>query len=169
MNNLFLILVASLFVAIFISTWLKNRPASKLYSFMNDFKLLKHDTINMVSKAIKANATAVIEGSIPDIHCDGLINRAMSTDEIYQLYTTDRILYNQLVACGYNKNIGLLHGLAMWSSSAKGDKNLESLAVFLECMKKKDWSDKDMFVDFHSPTSKHTRCIEPTSSTKVQS
>jgi len=112
----------------------------------------------MLNKVLKVDTTKLVDFHIPDVHCDGIISRLLSPDELVKLYKENAQLYNKLVACGYTRTVGLLHAFALWSSMSK-TKDMKSFKYFVDCINHIQWSDPTLFVDFHSPKSKIGKCI----------
>ena len=123
-----------------------------------DLTTLKTHTVNLLNKIHKTDTTNLIDFHIPDVHCNGLMDKILSPDELYKLSTTDLNLYKKLVLCGYTRTVGLLHGFALWSSLSKS-KDLKSFQYFVDCVTKIQWNDPTLFIDFHSTKSKIGKCI----------
>ena len=138
--------------------YLGFKPIQTKANLLNDLTTLKTHTVNLLNKILKTDTTKLIDFHIPDVHCNGLMDKILSPDELYKLSTTDLNLYKKLVLCGYTRTVGLLHGLALWSSLSKS-KDLKSFQYFVDCVTKIQWNDPTLFIDFHSTKSKIGKCI----------
>jgi hypothetical protein len=148
-----------LFIIIFLIVLLYAlQPIVAKSSVLNDIKILKTHTVNMLNKILKVDTTKLIDFHIPDVHCDGIINTILSPDELVKLSRENISLYNKLVNCGYTRTVGLLHGFALWSSMSK-TKDMKSFKYFVDCINHITWQDPSLFVDFHSTKSKIGKCI----------
>lgn len=134
------------------------RPVRAKINILKDLTTLKTHTVNMLNKILKLDTTKLVDFHIPDVHCDGLIDRVLSPDELVKLNRDNPDLYNKLVACGYTRTVGLLHGFALWSDMSK-TKDLKSFTYFVDCINHVVWKDPTLFTDFHSPQSKIGKCI----------
>jgi len=134
------------------------RPVRAKMSILQDLTTLKTHTVNMLNKVLKVDTTKLIDFHIPDVHCDGIIDRILSPEELVKLSHDNLDLYNKLVACGYTRTVGLLHGFALWSSMSK-TKDMKSFKYFVDCINHVAWKDPTLFVDFHSTKSKIGKCI----------
>ena len=133
-------------------------PIKHKMSVLKDLSTLKTHTVNMLNKVLRVDTTAIVDQLIPDTHCDGIIGKILSPDELYKLAKSNPTLYNKLVACGYTKTIGLLHGLVLWSNVSK-TKDMKSFKHFVECAKHIQWKEPELFIGFHSPKSQINKCI----------
>lgn len=138
--------------------YLEFKPIQTKANLLNDLTTLKTYTVNLLNKILKTDTTKLIDFHIPDVHCNGLMDKILSPDELYKLSTTDLNLYKKLVLCGYTRTVGLLHGFALWSSLSKS-KDLKSFQYFVDCVTKIQWNDPTLFLDFHSTKSKIGKCI----------
>jgi hypothetical protein len=127
-------------------------------NILKDLTTLKTHTVNMLNKVLKTDTTKLVDFHIPDVHCDGLIDRILSPDELVKLSRDNLDLYNKLISCGYTRTVGLLHGFALWSSMSK-TKDMKSFQYFVDCVNKIEWKDPTLFIDFHSAKSKIGTCI----------
>ena len=143
---------------LFLILYLGFKPIKTKANLLNDLTTLKTHTVNLLNKILKTDTTKLIDFHIPDVHCNGLMDKILSPDELYKLSTTDLDLYNKLVLCGYTRTVGLLHGFALWSSLSKS-KDLKSFQYFVDCVTKTQWNDPTLFIDFHSTKSKIGKCI----------
>lgn len=134
------------------------RPVKAKINILRDLTTLKTHTVNMLNKVLKMDTTKLIDFHIPDVHCDGIIDRILSPEELVKLHQNNINLYNQLITCGYTRTVGLLHAFALWSSMSKA-KDLKSFQYFVDCVKKVEWKDPTLFVDFHTPKSKIGKCV----------
>jgi hypothetical protein len=125
---------------------------------LKDLTTLKTSTVNMLNKLLKVDTTKLVDFHIPDVHCDGTIDRILSPDELLKLSTSDPSMYKKLVACGYTRTVGLLHSFALWSSISKS-KDIKSFNYFVDCINRIQWTDPTLFQDFHSNKSKIGKCI----------
>ncbi|AHL67596.1 ribonucleotide-diphosphate reductase subunit alpha [Chloriridovirus anopheles1] len=112
----------------------------------------------MLNKVLKVDTAKLVDFHVPDVHCDGIIDRILSPEELVKLHQSNKSLYTQLVGCGYTRTVGLLHAFALWSSMSK-TKDMKSFQHFMDCVKKVEWKDPALFVDFHTPKSKIGKCI----------
>ena len=133
-------------------------PIKNKHTILQDLTTLKTHTVNMLNKVLKTDTTKLIDFHIPDVHCEGLIDRILSPDELVKLSHDNLDLYNKLVACGYTRTVGLLHSFALWSSISK-TKDLKSFKYFVDCINAIQWKDPSLFIDFHSSKSKISKCI----------
>ncbi|CCV01933.1 hypothetical protein IIV30_092L [Invertebrate iridescent virus 30] len=147
-----LVLIVAVLVIIF------TRPARAKINILKDITTLKTHTVNMLNKVLKVDTTKLVDFHIPDVHCDGIIDRILSPDELVQLSIKDINKYNKLIMCGYTRTVGLLHGFALWSSMSK-TKDLKSFKYFVDCINHIEWKDPNLFVDFHTTKSKIGKCI----------
>ncbi|CCV01762.1 ribonucleotide-diphosphate reductase subunit alpha [Invertebrate iridescent virus 22] len=147
-----LVLIVAVLVIIF------TRPARAKINILKDITTLKTHTVNMLNKVLKVDTTKLVDFHIPDVHCDGIIDRILSPDELVQLSIKDINKYNKLITCGYTRTVGLLHGFALWSSMSK-TKDLKSFKYFVDCINHIEWKDPNLFVDFHTTKSKIGKCI----------
>lgn len=143
---------------LFLILYLGFKPIQTKASLLNDLTTLKTHTVNLLNKILKTDTTKLVDFHIPDVHCNGLMDKILSPDELYKLSTTDLNLYKKLVLCGYTRTVGLLHGFALWSSLSKS-KDLKSFQYFVDCVTKIQWNDPTLFIDFHSAKSKVGKCI----------
>ena len=143
---------------LFLILYLGFKPIQTKASLLNDLTTLKTHTVNLLNKILKTDTTKLVDFHIPDVHCNGLMDKILSPDELYKLSTTDLNLYKKLVLCGYTRTVGLLHGFALWSSLSKS-KDLKSFQYFVDCVTKIQWNDPTLFIDFHSTKSKIGKCI----------
>lgn len=143
---------------LFLILYLGFKPIKTKANLLNDLTTLKTHTVNLLNKILKTDTTKLIDFHIPDVHCNGLMDKILSPDELYKLSTTDLDLYKKLVLCGYTRTVGLLHGFALWSSLSKS-KDLKSFQFFVDCVTKTQWNDPTLFIDFHSTKSKIGKCI----------
>lgn len=143
---------------LFLILYLGFKPIQTKANLLNDLTTLKTHTVNLLNKILKTDTTKLIDFHIPDVHCNGLMDKILSPDELYKLSTTDLDLYKKLVLCGYTRTVGLLHGFALWSSLSKS-KDLKSFQYFVDCVTKTQWNDPTLFLDFHSTKSKIGKCI----------
>lgn len=134
------------------------RPVQAKYNILKDITTLKVHTVNMLNKILKVDTTKLVDFHIPNIHCDGIIGRILSPDELVKLYHDNLSLYNTLVHCGYTRTVGLLHSFALWSSMSK-TKDMKSFKYFVDCVSHIEWNDPTLFVDFHSAKSKIGKCV----------
>lgn len=151
-------LILPLAILLIVVLYYTFKPVRAKASILKDLTSLKTHTVNMLNKTLKVDTTKLIDFHIPDVHCDGLIDRILSPDELVGLAHTNVNLYNKLVACGYTRTVGLLHGFALWSSTSK-TKGLKSFKYFTDCINHIEWKDPSLFVDFHSSKSKIGKCI----------
>ena len=134
------------------------RPVRAKVNILRDLTTLKTHTVNMLNKALKVDTTKLVDFHIPDVHCDGIIDRILSPDELVKMSHDNLALYNKLIACGYTRTVGLLHGFALWSSMSK-TKDMKSFQYFVDCINHVEWKDPTLFVDFHSIKSKIGKCV----------
>lgn len=151
-------LIIPLAVLLIIVLYYTFKPVRAKVSIIQDITTLKTHTVNMLNKVLKVDTTKLIDFHIPDVHCDGIIDRILSPDELVKLSHDNSTLYNKLVACGYTRTVGLLHGFALWSSMSK-TKDMKSFKYFVDCINHVEWKDPTLFVDFHSTKSKIGKCI----------
>lgn len=150
-----LIIILALLLALVL---LVLRPASAKANVLRNITTLKTHTVNMLNKILKVDTTKLVDFHIQDVHCDGVIDRVLSPDELVKLSQENKSLYAKLVECGYTRTVGLLHGFALWSSMSK-TKDLKSFNYFVDCVNHIEWKDPTLFVDFHSIKSKIGKCI----------
>jgi hypothetical protein len=112
----------------------------------------------MLNKVLKFDTSKLVDFHIPDVHCDGIIDRILSPEELVKLNHDNLTLYNKLIACGYTRTVGLLHSFALWSSISKS-KDRKSFQYFIDCINHIEWKDPTLFVDFHTSKSKVGKCI----------
>jgi hypothetical protein len=112
----------------------------------------------MLNKVLKVDTTKLVDFHIPDVHCDGIIDRILSPEELVKLSQTNLPFYNKLIACGYTRTVGLLHSFALWSSMSK-TKDMKSFKYFVDCINRIEWKNPKLFVDFHSTKSQIGKCI----------
>lgn len=134
------------------------RPIRTKMNILKDLTTLKTHTVNLLNKVLKVDTTKLVDFHIPDVHCDGVIDRILSPDELVKLSHDNPDLYNKLFTCGYTRTVGLLHGFALWSSVSK-TKDMKSFQYFMDCIKHIEWKDPALFVNFHSNTSIIGKCI----------
>jgi hypothetical protein len=132
-----------------------NRSKNRLIDHLTT---IKTQTVNMLNTVLKTDTTKLVDYHVPDVHCDGVVDHVMSPDELLKLVQTNPTLYNKLVSCGYTRTVGLLHGLALWSSTSK-TKDLSSFNYFVKCINSIEWKNPALFVNFHSPASIVGKCI----------
>lgn len=154
MNQVILPLTLLLIVVLFYVF----KPIRAKTNILKDLITLKTHTVNMLNKVLKVDTTKLVDFHVPDVHCDGIIDRILSPDELVKLSRDNLDLYNKLIACGYTRTVGLLHGFALWSSMSK-TKDLKSFKYFVDCINHIVWKDPTLFVDFHSTKSKIGKCI----------
>ena len=150
-----LIIILVLLVAL---TMFVLRPIRAKANILKDISTLKTHTVNMLNKILKADTTALLDFHIQNVHCEGIIDRILSPDELVKLFHKNPNLYNKLVTCGYTRTVGLLHGFALWSSLSK-TKDMKSFKYFVDCINHIEWKDPSLFVEFHSSKSKIAKCI----------
>jgi hypothetical protein len=143
-------------MALFINFAIK--PAKAKYDVVKDIITLKTQTVNLLNKVLKVDTTKLVDFHVPEIHCDGLINRVLSPEELVALYKSDPGLYAKLAMCGYTRTVGMLHVFALWSSASKS-KDLKSFKYLVDCVNNLKWEDPAMFVDFHTANSMLGKCI----------
>jgi hypothetical protein len=148
-----LLLLLSLLVLFF-----AFKPVRAKSSILKDLRLLKTHTVNMLNKVLKFDTSKLVDFHIPDVHCDGIIDRILSPEELVKLNHDNLTLYNKLIACGYTRTVGLLHSFALWSSISKS-KDRKSFQYFIDCINHIEWKDPTLFVDFHTSKSKVGKCI----------
>jgi hypothetical protein len=151
-------LIISLAVLILALLFFAFKPVRAKASILKDLTTLKTHTVNMLNKVLKVDTTKLVDFHIPDVHCDGIIERILSPDELLKLSHDNLTLYNKLIACGYTRTVGLLHSFAMWSSMSK-TKDMKSFQYFMDCIKHIEWKDPALFIDFHTSKSKVGKCI----------
>lgn len=127
-------------------------------AILKELSLLKTQTVNMLNKILKVDTTKIVDFHIPEVHCDGLINRILSPDELFKLARENAALYAKLATCGYTRTVGLLHGFALWTEMSK-TKDIKSFNYFVSCINHIEWKDPAVFSGFHSPNSKLSKCI----------
>ena len=155
MHQLLLTILIVVLIIVFLFVFKPIRAKSNV---LKDILTMKIHTVNMLNKVLKIDTTKMVNDTIPDTHCDGIISSILSPDELVKLSHQNTTLYNKLVACGYTRTVGLLHGFALWSSTSK-TKDLKSLKYFIDCVNHIQWKDPSLFVNFHSTTSKIGKCI----------
>jgi hypothetical protein len=154
MQPLIIILAILLIVVLYYAF----HPYRAKVNILQDITTLKTHTVNMLNKVLKVDTTKLVDFHIPDLHCDGIIDRILSPEELVKLSRSNATLYNKLVSCGYTRTVGLLHGFALWSSMSK-TKDMKSFQYFVDCINHIEWKDPNLFVDFHSTKSKIGKCI----------
>jgi len=154
MHRLFFLL----FILLIIIFILAYRPIKAKIDIIKDLTTLKIQTVNLLNKILKVDTTKLVDYHVPDVHCDGLIDRILSPEELVELSHNNLDLYKKLVTCGYTRTVGLLHGFALWSSMSK-TKDLKSFKYFVDCINHIVWSDPTLFIDFHTTKSKIGKCI----------
>jgi len=147
-----------LFILIVIVLIIIFHPLQNKKNILKDIQSLKTQTINMLNKVLNTDTSRLIDFHIPDLHCDGLIDRILSPDELIDLYGKNPSLYAKLSECGYTRTVGLIHGYALWSSLSK-TKDFKSFKYFTDCIVGIDWKDVTLFKDFHTQQSKLAKCI----------
>ena len=147
------LLIISLIIALMII-----KPIRAKNDILKDLTTLKTSTVNMLNKILKVDTSKLVDFHVPDVHCDGVIGRILSPDELLKLSSSDPSEYKKLVACGYTRTVGLLHSFALWSSMSKS-KDMKSFKYFVDCVKSIQWTDPTLFQDFHSNKSKIGKCI----------
>jgi hypothetical protein len=152
----FIILLVIVIGAIGILYAFKPMMAKK--SVLKDIAILRTHTVNMLNKVLKFDTTKVVDVYVPDLHCDGLVSSVLSPDEMFALSHSNPTLYNKLVACGYTRTVGVLHGFALWSSMSK-TKDAKSFKYFTDCINHIEWKDPKLFLNFHSTKSPIGKCI----------
>jgi hypothetical protein len=145
-------------ILVLVLLFLVFRPIRAKRNILKDLTTLKTHTVNMLNKTLKIDTTKLVDFHVPDVHCDGLIDHILSPDELAKLYHENLKLYNQLIACGYTRTVGLLHSFALWTSMSKS-KDMKSFKYFMDCINHIEWKDPTLFVDFHSTKSKIGKCI----------
>jgi hypothetical protein len=133
-------------------------PIKRRQKLSRDLNSLKIQTVNMLNKVLKTDTSQLVDFHVPDVTCDGTMDHVMSPQELVELYHKNPSLYENLVACGYTRTVGLLHGFALWSSTSKS-KDLKSFRYFVDCVNHVEWKDPNLFVDFHSPKSLIGKCV----------
>jgi len=128
------------------------------HSLLKDLMTLKTHTVNMLNKTLKVDTTKLVDFHVPDVHCDGILDTVLSPDELVKLSRENLDLYNKLIACGYTRTVGMLHGFALWSDLSK-TKDMKSIKYFVDCINRIEWKDPTLFIDFHTPKSKIGKCI----------
>jgi hypothetical protein len=151
----FIITLAVLLIVVLFYT---HRPVQSKINLIKELTTLKTHTVNMLNKVLKVDTTKLVDFHIPDVHCDGIINRIYSPEELVKLSRENKDFYDKLVACRYTRTVGLLHGFALWSSMSK-TKDMKSFKYFVDCINHLEWKDPAMFEDFHSGKSKIGKCI----------
>ena len=151
-------LIIPLAILLIVVLYYAFKPVRAKVNILQDLTTLKTHTVNMLNKVLKVDTTKLVDFHIPNVHCDGIINRILSPDELVKLYHDNLTLYNKLVTCGYTRTVGLLHGFALWSSMSK-TKDMKSFKYFVDCINHVQWKDPTLFVDFHSTKSKIGKCI----------
>ena len=148
-----LILLALMLVLVFIL-----RPARAKFNIIKDISTLKTHTINMLNKILKVDTSKLVDFHVPEVHCEGVIDRILTPDELVKLVGENKALYNELASCGYTRTVGLLHGFALWANMSK-TKDMKSFRYFVDCINRVEWKDPNLFLEFHSPKSKIAKCI----------
>lgn len=138
--------------------WLFHPVKRAAAALSDDLKTLKTHTVNMLNAVLKTNMAKLVDFHLPDVHCDGVIDRVMSPDELVGLFHSNPTLYNKLVTCGYTRTVGLIHGFALWSSISKS-KDMKSFKYFVDCINRVDWKNPVLFVNFHSSQSIIGKCV----------
>jgi hypothetical protein len=151
-------LIIPLAILLIVVLYYAFKPVRAKVNILQDITTLKTHTVNMLNKVLKVDTTKLIDFHIPDVHCDGVIDRILSPEELVKLSHDNLALYNKLVACGYTRTVGLLHGFALWSSMSK-TKDMKSFQYFVDCINHVEWKDPTLFIDFHSTKSKIGKCI----------
>lgn len=151
-------LIIPLAILLIVVLYYAFKPVRAKVNILQDITTLKTHTVNMLNKVLKVDTTKLIDFHIPDVHCDGIIDRILSPEELVKLSRDNLTLYNKLVACGYTRTVGLLHGFALWSSMSK-TKDMKSFQYFVDCINHVEWKDPTLFIDFHSIKSKIGKCI----------
>ena len=128
------------------------------HNLLKDLMTLKTHTVNMLNKTLKVDTTKLVDFHVPDVHCDGILDTVLSPDELVKLSRENLDLYNKLIACGYTRTVGMLHGFALWSDLSK-TKDMKSFQYFVDCINRIEWKDPTLFIDFHTPKSKIGKCI----------
>jgi hypothetical protein len=134
------------------------KPMKAKHSLLKDLMTLKTHTVNMLNKTLKVDTTKLVDFHVPDVHCDGILDTVLSPDELVKLSRENLDLYNKLIACGYTRTVGMLHGFALWSDLSK-TKDMKSFKYFVDCINRIEWKDPTLFIDFHTPKSKIGKCI----------
>lgn len=134
------------------------KPMKAKHSLLKDLMTLKTHTVNMLNKTLKVDTTKLVDFHVPDVHCDGILDTVLSPDELVKLSRENLDLYNKLIACGYTRTVGMLHGFALWSDLSK-TKDMKSFQYFVDCISRIEWKDPTLFIDFHTPKSKIGKCI----------
>lgn len=155
MHTLLILLVITV-IALLINFAIK--PAKAKYDVVKDIIALKTQTVNLLNQVLKVDTTKLVDFHVPEIHCDGLINRVLSPDELLALYKSDPGLYTKLAICGYTRTVGMLHVFALWSSVSKS-KDLKSFKYLVDCVNNIKWTDPALFADFHTTNSMLAKCI----------
>jgi len=134
------------------------KPMKAKHSLLKDLMTLKTHTVNMLNKTLKVDTTKLVDFHVPDVHCDGILDTVLSPDELVKLSRENLDLYNKLIACGYTRTVGMLHGFALWSDLSK-TKDMKPIKYFVDCINRIEWKDPTLFIDFHTPKSKIGKCI----------
>jgi hypothetical protein len=134
------------------------KPMKAKHSLLKDLMTLKTHTVNMLNKTLKVDTTKLVDFHVPDVHCDGILDTVLSPDELVKLSRENLDLYNKLIACGYTRTVGMLHGFALWSDLSK-TKDMKSFKYFVDCINRIEWKDPTLFIGFHTPKSKIGKCI----------
>lgn len=134
------------------------KPRKNKINILKELVTLKIQTVNLLNKTLKIDTSKLVDFHIPDVHCEGIIDRIMSPDELFKLSSTNPNLYKKLVECNYTKTVGLLHGFVLWTDLSK-TKDMKSFQYFIDCVNKIVWSDPTLFNNFHSIKSKIGTCI----------
>ena len=137
---------------------LRIHPEKTRSNLLKELTTMKTHTVNILNKILKVDTTKLVDFHIPNVHCDGLISKILTPDELVKLYQTDKDFYDKLVKCGYTRTVGLLHGFVLWTTNSK-TKNIKSFKYFTDCVQKIEWKDPNLFIDFHTTKSKIGKCI----------
>lgn len=140
-----LLLFALLLVAI-------SKAKANKYDLTEDLRRLKIHTVNALNKVLKIDTTRFLDFHIPEVHCDGLVSKILSPEELVKISVDNPPLFQKLAACGYTRVVGLVHAFVLWPSLSKS-KDLASFKRFVEYAEKLDWQNPKVFVDFHSKSS----------------
>ena len=155
MGKYIIILLVVICFILGILVWIPRRRRSVLDKQLND---LKRATVDIVNQTLGTDVSTLVNNHIHNIHCDDYIGKIITPDEIYKLHLKDSDLYNNLQKCGYNRMVGLIHALVLWSDKSKL-KDMKSFKYFIECLTTLDWNDPELFKDFHGDSSKLAQCI----------
>jgi hypothetical protein len=152
------IVITLIIIALIIAALMLIKPMKVKSDILKDLTILKTSTVNMLNKLLKVDMTKLVDFHVPDVHCDGVIDRILSPEELLKLSNSDPSMYKKLVSCGYARTVGLLHSFALWSSMSKS-KDMKSFKYFVDCINRVQWTDPTLFKDFHSNKSKISKCI----------